>query len=471
MIRRLREVLVIVTASSLTSCGGGGAPSIDGVDCYPEVARSWISGAAATSTAVGDPGGPMSIYLDGSASMVGFIRGGTADEKPLADLIGMLPSLDTIDHGKITVSRFDRSFTELKEADVSRMQTEAGYLCPVANRNCDAQESHIDQALGRIAAEGPKSLSVIVSDLWLANSEVRTTDGVALSKPLADIFASGRSVAVYGFESPYSGRVSDLPSGSKTVVAGRRHLFLIVAGPVERLRAFREAMKNASSGSIARALGNGKAHYSLFTLDPVITDSHGTQPFELKPGGPLTKASFLTVRTGVRVPQYHLDRGAALRTAGTGGATWGGVSQAAVLPGAVWQGASQGTTKLYRRLSDKCLPNGGDWREEGTLSGGWRTVGGAGFTLEPSELATLPPATYLLVGSVRRTSLLSPNPATQWMRDWSFDAAGEAVAVKQPVMPTLNLAETARLLEVALLKSAEAKPMNIGGFAVAVEIE
>lgn len=471
MTRGLRKVLVIVAAVGLTSCGGGESPAIDGVSCYPEAARPWISGASAASGAVRDPGGPMSVYFDGSASMVGFIRGGTADEKPLADLIGMLPSLDTIDHGKLTLSRFDRSFTELKSADVSRMQTEAGYLCPAGNRNCDAQESHIDQALGRVAAEDANSLSVIVSDLWLANSEVRTTDGVVLSKPLADIFASGRSVAVYGFESPYSGRVSDLPSGSRTVTAARRHLFLVVAGPVERLRAFRDAMRTAPSASIARALGNGGAHYSLFTLDPVVTAADGTQPFELKAGGPLTKANFLTVRTGVRVPQYHLDRGAALRSSGGGGASWGGVPEAGVLPGAVWQGTSQGTTKLYRRLGDKCLPKGGDWAEEGRLAGGWPTDGGARFTLEPSELATLPPATYLLVGSVRRTSLLSPNPATQWMREWSFDAAGEAVAVKQPVMPTLNLAETARLLEVALLKSAEAKPMNIGGFAVAVEIE
>lgn len=470
MTRGLRKVLMIVAAVGLTSCGGGGSPSIDGTSCYPEAARPWISGASAASGAVRDPGGPMSVYFDGSASMVGFIRGGTADEKPLADLIGMLPSLDTIDHGKLTILRFDRSFTDLKSADLSRMQTEAGYLCPTGNRNCDAQESHIDRALGRVAAEDPKSLSVIVSDLWLANSEVRTTDGVALSKPLAEIFASGRSIAVYGFESPYSGRVSDLPSGSRTVTAGRRHLFLVVAGPVERLRAFRDAMRNAPSASIARALENGGAHYSLFTLDPVVTASDGPQPFELKAGGPLTKTSFLTVRTGVRVPQYHLDRGAALRSSGGGGAKWD-VPEAAVLAGAVWQGTSQGTTKLYRRLGDKCLPNGGDWREEGKLEGGWPTDGDARFTLEPSELAILPPATYLLVGSVRRTSLLSPNPATQWMRDWSFDAAGEAVAVKQPVMPTLNLAETARLLEVALLKSAETKPMNIGGFAVAVEIE
>lgn len=471
MTRGLRSALAMLAAAALASCGSDGPVTQDGTSCYPEAARPWITRASAAPGALRDPGGPMSIYLDGSASMVGFIRGGTANERPLADLIGLLPTLDTIDHAKLSVTRFDRSFTELKPGDVSRMQTEAAYLCPSGNRDCDAQESHIDQALERVAKEGPRSLSVVVSDLWLANSDVRTTDGVAFSKPLADIFSSGRSIAVYGFESPYAGRVSDLPSGSTGVTAKRRHLFLMVAGPVERLRAFRDAMRNAPSASIARALGDGKAKYSLFTLEPVILAADERRPFELQGNGALNKGSFLTVRTGVRVPQYQLDRSAALRASSPAGARWAGVTNADVLPGAVWQGASRGTTRLYRRVSDKCLPNGGDWRDEGLLEGGWSDGEGSSFTLKPSDLATLPPATYLLVGSAQRTSLQSPNPATQWMRDWSFDAATEAAAVKAPVVPTLNLAETARLLELALLKSAEAKPMNIGGFVVAVKVE
>ncbi|MEO7692226.1 MAG: hypothetical protein ABIS51_23275 [Sphingomonas sp.] len=406
--------------------------------------------------------------------MAGFIRGSTSDEKPLADLVGLLPSLDTIDRTKVQVIRFDRKISDLKPADVSRMQTEAGYICPASNRNCDAQESHIDQALGKIAAGDPKALSVVVSDLWLANSEVLTTDGVALSKPLADIFASGRSVAIYGFESPYAGRVDDLPSGDGNVTASRRYLFLFVAGPVDRLQAFHGAMKNAPSASIARALANGKAHYSLFTLEPVISVADGTQPFDLEPKSPLAKGNFLTVRTGVRVPQFELDKGKVLRAGGSGavpGATWRGIPDSRILPGAVWQGTSHGTTKLYRQSDDKCLPKGGDWRDEGVFASGWPSDGSAGFTLDSSELATLPSGTYLLVGTVRRTSLQSPNTATQWMRDWSFDTSSEPEAVRRPVMPTLNLAETARLLEIALLKSAEAKPMKIGGFAVAVKIE
>jgi hypothetical protein len=470
---RLSSGFAAILAVCLSACGSN-PPPLDGTSCYPEAARSWISAAGDQPGATRDPGGPYAIYFDGSASMVGFIRGGTANERPLADLAGMLPNLDTIDRAKSEAIRFDRKIATLASADVARMSTEAGYLCPAGTPNCDAQESHIDQALSRIAKADTNSLSVVVSDLWLANSELHTTDGVALDKPLSDIFASGRSIAIYGLESPYAGRVNDLPSGDTNVTARRRYLFLVVVGPRERLQAFHGAMLNSSSHSIARDLKSGKAKYSLFTLEPVLAESSGTQKFELEPKSVLTKGSFLTVRTGVRIPQFRVEKSKALRSAeadNAPGATWQGVSNASILPGAVWEGASQGTTKLFKQVGEKCAPNGGDWRAEGELREGWRADGSAGFSLDPGELATLPSGRYLLVGTVRRTSLLSPNPSTNWMREWSFDSGTETQAIARPVMPTLNLAGTARLLEVALLKSAEKQPMNIGGFTVAVEIE
>jgi hypothetical protein len=407
--------------------------------------------------------------------MVGYIRGGTADERPLADLIGMLPQLDTIDRGKVEVVRFDRKLAALSDKDVSRMQTEAGYLCAKGGAGCDSQESHIDQALAKAAAGDPNSLTVIVSDLWLANSEVLTTDGVALSKPFADIFANGRSIAVYGFESPYRGQVNDLPSGNRNVSASRRHLFVVAIGPLARVRAFHKAMQTAPSASIARDIASGKARYSLFTRDAVLGPADSAGAVELEPKSPLSKAPFLTVRSGVRIAsQFRFDKGKALRAADPAQAPsviWQGISDTAALQGAVWRGATAGETLLYRQVGDNCAAGGGDWRPEGKLSGGWRNGDPASFKLEPAELVTLPAGRYLLVGSLRRTSLLSPNPATQWMRDWSFSSFNEGAAVKRPVMPTLNLGETARLLEVALLKSAEAKPITLGGFAIAVEID
>ncbi len=123
---------------------------------------------------------------------------------------------------------------------------------------------------------------------------------------------------------------------------------------------------------------------------------------------------------------------------------------------------------MYRMTGSKCLPGSGDWRPEGRSDDGWR---GDAYALTPSALATVPRGTYLLVGNLRRTGLESPNEATRWMREWSFDASGEKAALQRRTMPTLNLAETARLMENALAQAAERRPVDIGGFAAAVQID
>ena len=471
VVRRVAAVLAGLAV--LGGCGGdsGEVANLDGTSCYPAEAAQWISKPTSTSGGVAtDPGGPLAIYLDGSASMSGYIRGGTAEARPLADLVGMLPTLSGIDHSKTAVIRFDRDFTPLDSNALRAMQGEGGYLCPPSNVNCDAQESHIDQALAKIADSDGSALSVVVTDLWLANSAVLTTDSVALSSPLDRIFGSGRSIAVYGFDSAFSGRVSDLPSGKKGVTASRHYLYVVAVGPLKRLQAFNAAMQMAPSSAISGDLKSGKAHYSLFTLEPAAADDAPGSAFTVPPRSLLKKANFLPVRAGVKIPQFELDKGEALRAPSGAGASWKGSQAVSVIPGAVWEGASTGQTQLFKLVDEECRPKGAGWRKEGELRGGWQGDSGD-YALDPGNLAALPTGKYLLVGGLRRVSLLSPNPATEWMRDWSFNAANEAEALRRPVMPTLNLSEMARLLEVALLRSAQQKPMNIGGFAVAVEIK
>lgn len=454
---------------SLAGCGRKADGVSEGIGCYPEEARRWISAEPAEAAGMGDPGGPYAVYVDGSASMAGYLRGATAAERPLADLIGMLPQLPGISPSGVELVRFDRRVSVVQADDLKRLQTPEGYSCPRGRAACDAQESHVDQALSRIAAAKGNALSVVISDLWLTNSEVLTTGGVALSRPLTDILASGRGVAVYGFESPYAGRVYDLPSGATGATASRRHLFVVAVGSPARLDAFHAAMLRAPSAVIARDLGSGAAHHSLFTTEPVGRAASGTQSFAAAGGGPLVKAAFLPVRQGVRIPQFKLDRAQALRLPdGSGSIAWAGVSAAAMRPGAVWKGPSQGVTSVFRMTGAKCLPKGGDWRAEGRNGDGWR---GDAYSLAPSSLAALPRGSYLLVGSLRRTGLESPNEATRWMRDWSFDASSERAALTRKTVPTLNLAETARLMENALAQAAERRPADIGGFAAAVQID
>lgn len=462
-----RGPLCLAVAVAASGCDGSPKALIEGVACYPEAARRWIA-TAGEDVAAADAAGPYAVYVDGSASMAGYLRGDAGAGRPLADVIGMLPQMPGVSQGPVELVRFDRRVSVISPADLRRLQTPEGYSC-APGRACDAQESHVDQALVRMAAADRSTLSVMVSDLWLTNSEVLTSGGVALSKPLQDILSSGRGVAVYGFPSPYRGRLYDLPSGDRSVDAAGRYLFVVAVGTPKRLEAFHSSMLRAPSASIASDLGAGRAGYSLFTTEPVRRVVEGTQAFTAPVRGPLAKAAFLPVRSGVRLPQFKLDRGAALRAgADAPGVVWSGVSPSEMRTGAVWTGPSRGVTATFRMTGSSCKPDGGDWRPEGRGSEGWR---GSGFALEPGSLAEMPRGTYLLVGGLRRTGLESPNPATAWMREWSFDASDEKAAVRRRVVPTLNLSETARLMENALAAAAEARPTNIGGFAVAVQID
>jgi hypothetical protein len=469
----LRAVLGLASLLLIAACGSNstGLEESDGLACYPSEAAEFLSAAGGATATPRDPGGPYSLYFDGSASMVGFVRGGETSTRLLPDLVGMLPELQQIDRGGLKTWRFDRKFTELDLQARQRMQGEAGYLCPADKPNCDAQESHIDAVFERIADEPADALSVVVSDLWLVNDDVLTSSGVAFARQFGKIFDSGRGIALYGFESPYGGRVSDLPSGRRDVTAKARYLFVVVAGPPARLEAFHRAMEQAPSSRIAGAFTDGRGHHALFSLEPSVIrkDNQSLTP---APKSALKKLLFLPPRQGVTIPQFTLDRGAALRSIKSDlGARWAGVSQASLRQGAVWRGPIRGETRLWRQVGESCAPKGADWQPEGKLAGGWSGDAEGSYRLDPAALATLGSGTFLLLGEAQRISLTIPNPDTQWLRDWSFGPSEEDEALKRKVVPTLNLAETARLLELALLDAAERKPVRLGGFVAAVKID
>lgn len=462
-------LLLGLAACGPAGCGavGGPGPVADGVDCYPAAAAPYLRTAASPGGAAVDPGGPYRLYIDGSKSMVGYIRGGSNETRLLPELVGMLPAMPQIDRSAVSAQSFDRSFHDLDGEALRRMETEAGYLCPAGQTVCDADDSHIDAVFARIAAAPRNELSVIVSDLWLVNDRVKTSNGVAFSGPFTQIFDSGRAIAVYGFPSPYAGRVSDLPSGRRDVTASGRYLFVLAIGPPERLLAFDRGMNRGSSDRISAALASGAARHALFTLSPATGPSPGIASAA---GGLLKDFKFLTPRAGVRLPQFVLDRAAALRADRPGpGVSWPGATGDAMAVGAIWRGPVRGETRLWRQIGDNCAANGADWRADGLLPGGWADDGS--FRLDPETLAQLETGTFLLVGETTRVSLAMPNPDTKWLRDWSFDAAGETEAIARPIVPTLNLDETARLLELALLNAAERHPVRLGGFVAAVRIE
>lgn len=462
-----RALASLAAALVLTSCSE--IPD-KGLACFPAAAQRWIAATADTGP-TDSREVPISIYVDGSASMAGFINGGTRDEKLLADLVTILPNAEIAGTAPVAVMMFDqRSPYPLAPGAVAGLQQAGAYLDKPGTAERFHQESHIDQALGAIARAKPNSLSIIVTDLWLDNKKLGTTDEVAMGEQLFAILASGRSIAIWGFDSPYAGRVEGLPSGSRDVAVPRHHLFVLAAGPQARLESLRKSFTTASSGAISRQAGTANPHYSLFTLDPTIRLAADRQPFQLGTGGSLTKASgVVKIRNGVVIQELALAAGKARQQVGgtaEAPAEWQWKAGATIAPGTVWAGPVTGSVAIYRGNADTC---DSDWRPYGTLQGSWQDGAQPGFALEPAKASSqLAEGVNLLVGEVRRTALSSPNTATKWMRDWSFNAESEASAVRQPVMPVLNLAETARTLEAALARAAEKKPVIVGGFVVAI---
>ena len=456
----------------LAACGSARAPA-DGAACFPPDARPWIAATPQTAPGHADPGGPMKLFIDGSASMAGFIAGGTGEDRPFADLVRLLPALDGIDHHAVSAARFDRRMHDVPMAQLSAMEGAAAYLCPRTAPDCDRNESHLADPLDAIAAErtGAGALSLVLSDLWLDDRTLRTSGTAALARPLDAILESGRAIAVYGFESPYAGRIADLPSGRRDVTARRHPFYLIAVGPTARLAALDAALATSASPAIARAFASGRVGRALFTPEPRAGELADDRPLVAQGAKSLAETTFLKVRAGVGVQQFALDRSAALRAAiakPEPGAVWRGIPANAFRPGAVWRGPVTGTTAVYRLVSERC--DARDWQPLSPMRGGWSGGASPGFTLDPANAARLPTGDYLLVGRALRVSLDQPNRATAWMRDWSFDADTEAAAVNRPVMPTLRLAEIARLLEAASMHAAQRRPVPIGGFAVGLRV-
>ncbi len=454
-------------------------------DCFPEAARRWIAIDDNVATAAARATGPATVYIDASGSMAGYLRGGRRGERPFEEFVTDAAGSIGLNQAPVAHVLFGRALRPLDGAQLNTLARAETYACN-GQPDCDNQESRLDLVLRDIADKPIDHLSVIVTDLWLANSELTTSGSAALNTPLRRLLTD-RSIAVYGLDAPYSGQVYDLPSGRTGVSAARRPLYIVAVGSAARLRALDESLRQSPSAYINQAFSGGAVRHALFTRTPETARAAVARPFTLTASPVLRPSTVIRARQGLNIQQLELARGAARQArvaSGRPGARpaaphpgWTGPDPAAIAPGAVWSGELTATTRLWKQKRDGATCRASDWEDAGLLEGGWSPGGQEGqrtFTLDPARLSDrLSPGTpYLLVGEVARVGLTRSNPATAWMREWSFSPATEADVLADPpaLFPTLNLAETARLMENALADSAT-EPQTVGGFAVVIEVK
>lgn len=476
--RRWRTLATLAAALAGTSCGTT-KHAANGLDCLPKQAAKWLAGPDVASGFEGraEVGGPVSLYVDGSGSMTGYIHGATEGRKPFQDLVESVPDMFEGKGSTVNVKLFGSRIQPVSAARRGELSHEGLFACRgVAAADCDNKETRLDLVLRDVEVH-PDALAIVITDLWFSDPASATSGLVPLSPPLERILASGRSIAVYGIPAPFDGTVYDLPGGASTRFTGTKPLMMLAVGQPGRVADFNLRLARSSSSMLASGFGDGSIQQALFTLDPAVAaDSRAS---EISPGGDprVRPAAVLEALAGVRVPQFRIDRGEAIRRTAKAGMppSWTGPRDADFVPHAVWRGPLATREVVWRRRDKQCRP--ADWEPPTVSTDGWRAGERAGeqrFALDPTGFVERfrRPGTYLVTGEVARTSLDQPNPATDWLRAWSFDVNSQDGRTQDgTTFRTLHLSEFARILENALATSAERRPGPISGFTLVVEVK
>jgi len=451
----------------------GGPPSVaDGVQgargCFPAAARPWIPvDVHADVVAAGGSGAV--VYLDRSASMQGYLRAGGARESFIPDLLRYPPW--GADQTGYKLFGEGEAMTEAPAADLDRLMRAQAY---------DAKASHIDAALEGMADEAPNRLTILISDLWMDNRQKAVSDAAALGEPLRRIMASGRGVAVYGFNLPYQGRILDsLPSGRRNVEARRRPLYLVAAGPPDRLAALDRELRAANY--LKTAFNEGRVRRTLFNLDP----KQAVTPRPAKLEGPLFRVGMEEAAILPRVDVGPIAQYTLKRDGGSGASApalrliWREKGRDVEIARPLDVGAA--TASVWVKTGGRaCAP--GAWRLLGRLNGDWSQdeAGDVVFRFDPrAESRGLPSEPLLIVGEVPLAPGRGAGSAAAWMRsaDWTFDWSVEseraALDRDDGLAPTLGLARFAEALESAHARalSARGEPGAGAGFAFIVRTQ
>ena len=473
---------LLFSLAMVAACGDGALDIVDPRGCFPQDARRWIAmqqdaePAAAASSAVR----AATVYVDRSGSMAGYIAGATPSNRPFQDLIGNLPAM--LDRQGLS-TRYRAFGTQVSDPlDDSRqaaLMERDYYACRgVFAAGCDNRESHFNRVFQDIR-RSRSEVALVITDLWFSNRDVQTSALSVLAQPLTQILTEGRAVAIYGIPAPFEGHIYDLPySPAPLAFSGDHPLFLIAVGTDAQLAALDEAIRDSPSPYLRSGLLEGRIKRAVFTLNPSLATPAQSNPLAGGPDPRVEQAVVVETIPGVQIQQLRIDRSAALRPTPEVQPMlqWTGPAPALFIPQSVWQGEFEVRTRVWDRRSGDCRNAEEDWIEGPSLSGLWDRQGGLHrFRLNPETIASElgQEGTYLITGELVRAGLRTPNPATEWIREWSFGPTDLSPERTLPdgrrFFPTLHAGEVARLMEGALSRASARAPIT--GFAFILKVD
>lgn len=461
----------------LSACQGeGGGPNDQiGAGCLPGRAPAGAASGPATPDA-------MDFYLDVSQSSTNF--GDVPGETPYRDLIGSLlalggevTSLDTFGFAE-RISAVDREVI---------VQAARGAVAP-CGQACGFRETRLDDVLERLANAPDAPTSVIITDLWLDNSEIIGRGAMSLGGPIREILESGRAIGVLGVRAPYTRRVFDVPgaAGTTTLPAGAvasRPFFVLLVGEPGPVLWVRERIERDAFAQI----GATQHHFTMFSPQARIG---APERIDLEPPEDprIGAVDFVAYVEGDTIPSFRLNRRAAgnFRT----DAMIEGVSESDI-----FAGPSAGLDSLgsqYGPALSQYALEAQFW----TLSppdparacepGAWVPIAledTLRLVRRGADPAVVLDASHPDFNSLNRSDIVFGRYAvtagaleeggapTDWMRAWSFTAdQGPQLAASPPHhFPTLNVHEFAQLLETATAEHVRGDTLGYGSVLLKTE--
>ena len=416
----------------------------------------------------------LDIYLDVSQSSTNFGR--ARGESAYRNLVAWLVDL----RGEFAEARSYGFAERIAEIDENVFVGAArGNVNPC--RACGLQESRLDDVLAAIASpDASRAISVVVTDLWLDNSDLIGSARLALQRPIRSILAAGRAIGVFGVAAPYSGPVYDLPdsSGRSSIRAGRveqRPVFALVIGPADQV----VEIERRITGEVFMNTAAAERHFSLFS--PAL-GAGGPVEHRLQPRATGVQRDWVLAVEGADIPGFLIDR----RTvdpllgedADPGPALVAPIADAGH-PGAPkpagYELAVDAWTLVPPEPSVAC--NDGAWLpidvgrafEQVTDSEDRPAI--ALDAAHPDLLAIRPGEIALVRYQAAVTSLQQGGPATSWLDDWSFDEgeARDLASDPPPFFPTFNLSEFGRILVIAMGELVAGEAVARGSVLLSVE--
>ena len=416
----------------------------------------------------------LDLYLDVSQSSTNFGRG--RGESGYRNLIAWLVDLQ----GEFAEARSYGFAERIAEIDEDVFVGAArGDANPC--RACGFQESRLDDVLAAIASPDARgSLAVVVTDLWLHNSDLIGSARLALQRPIRSILAAGYAIGVLGVAAPYSGQVYDLPdsSGRSSIRAGRveqRPVFALVIGPPDQV----VEIERRITGEVFMNAAAAERHFSLFS--PALGTS-GPVEHRLQPRRAGVQSDWVLAVEGADIPGFLIDR----RTVDPLLGEEADPGPALVAPIAdAWQpGAPKPAdyelvldawTLVPPEPSVAC--NDGAWLpidvrrafEQFTDTEDRPAI--AVDAAHPDLLAIRPGEIAFVRYHAAVASLQQGGPATSWLDAWSFDEreARDLAADPPPFFPTFNLSEFRRILEIAMGELVVGEAVARGSVLLSVE--